>query len=347
MTLSRRTVLHGLAAAAPLGLYACAATPPASSPAVPAAPVRTEPIQVISFGGGFNLPLWAARDHGFFTRHGIHVQLTITPDSRQLFSGMMEGKYHVAITAFDNILAYQENQGEVKFNPPSDFFAFMGSDDGFLSLVAAPEVKSFADLRGKTISVDSMSNGFSFALRDMLARNGLGKDDVQWALAGGTDRRFAALMEKKHAATMLRAPFDLQAKNRGFNQLATTREVIGPYMGIVGAARRSWARSNEAATVAFIRAYRDAIRWLKTPANRPAAVALLVRNVPNMSEQIALQSCDLMLHLRSGFFSDVQLDAKGVAAVLALRSKLAEPTRALNDPTKYLDEHFWRLAMRG
>jgi ABC-type nitrate/sulfonate/bicarbonate transport system substrate-binding protein len=117
-------------------------------------------------------------------------------------------------------------------------------------------------------------------------------------------------------------------------------------MGIVGAARRNWAQANEATTVAFVRGYRDAIRWLKTPANRSAAVALLMRNVPNMSEQIAQQSCDLMLHPQSGFFSDVQLDAKGVAAVLALRSKLAEPARVLNDPSKYLDERYWRLATR-
>lgn len=33
----------------------------------------------------------------------------------------MEGKYHVAVTALDNILAYQEGQAELKFDPPSDF----------------------------------------------------------------------------------------------------------------------------------------------------------------------------------------------------------------------------------
>ena len=69
-------------------------------------------------------------------------------------------------------------------------------------------------------------------------------------------------------------------------------------------------------------------------------------NVPGMTEQIAQQSGDLMLHPSSGFFSDVQLDAKGVAAVLALRSKLSEPPRLLADANKYLDERYWRLAMR-
>jgi ABC-type nitrate/sulfonate/bicarbonate transport system substrate-binding protein len=329
----RRSVL--VAAAAAAGFAGCA-TPP------PAAP---QPLSVISFGGGFNLPLWAAREQGFFARNGLAPTLHITPDSRQLFTGLMEGRHDVAITAFDNIVAYQEGQGEVRFDPPSDFFAFMGSDDGFLSLVAVPEVESVAQLRGRTISVDAMSNGFSFALREMLARAGVAESEVQWARAGGTDRRFAALMERRHDATMLRAPFDLQAKNRGFRQLATAREVIGPYLGICGAARRSWAREHPAQVVGFIRAYRDAVQWLQQPANRPAAQALLLANVPGMTPQIAQQSCDLMLDPASGFFADVGLDERAVRAVLALRSRLGEPPRPLADPDKYIDRRYWQQAL--
>ncbi len=342
MNLHKRALGRLLACLPFLALASANAQTPAATPAAPIPGA----IQVISFGGGFNLPLWAAKDQGFFKKHGIEVQHTITADSKQVFSGLMEGKYHVAITALDNILAYQEGQGELKFDPPSDFFGFMGSDDGFLSLVAAPDVKSFADLKGKTISVDAMSNGFSFALRDMLARNGIKESDVQWARAGGTDRRFAALMEGQHAATMLRAPFDLQAKNRGFNQLATTRSTIGNYMGIVGASRRSWAASNEAQVVSFIRAYRDAIRWLKMPENRPQAQALLMKYVPNMNAQIAAQSGDLLLDPQSGFFSDVQLDDKGIQAVMDLRSKLGESTQKLTDPSKYVDKRYWQKAMQ-
>lgn len=331
---NRRQVL---AAASATALAACAGAP--TMPAIP------QPVSVISFGGGFNLPLWAARDHGFFARHGLVPTLQITPDSKQLFAGLMEGKYHVAVTAFDNIVAYQEGQGEVKFDPPSDFFAFMGSDDGFLSLVAAPDVKTVRDLKGRTISVDAMTNGFSFALREMLARGGVAESEVKWARAGGTDRRFAALMERQHDATMLRAPFDLQAKNRGFQQLATAREVIGPYLGICGAARRSWAAQNPALPVAFVRAYRDSVQWLQQPANRPQAQALLVANVPGMTPQIAQQSCDLMLDPRTGFFGDCALDDRAVRAVLALRSKLGEPARQLNDPDKYIDRRYWRQAL--
>lgn len=328
---------RGFVSAASAALVAGCAT-------VPQAP---RPIRVISFGGGFNLPLWAARGQGFFARHGLAPTLAVTADSRQLFTGLMDGRYDVAITAFDNIVAYQEGQGEVKFDPPSDFFAFMGSDDGFLSLVSVPEVQTIAQLRGRTVSVDALSNGFSFVLREMLARAGVPETEVRWARAGGTDRRFAALMERQHDATMLRAPFDLQARNRGFRQLATAREVIGPYLGIVGAARRSWAQVHEAETVGFIRAYRDSVRWLEDPANRAAAVQLLQANVPGMPAAIAQQSCELLLDPRSGFLADVGLDPKAAQAVLDLRGKLGDPPRQLRELDRYIDDRYWRRAMEG
>jgi ABC-type nitrate/sulfonate/bicarbonate transport system substrate-binding protein len=339
MRSTRRTLLQGLAASSWM-LTAPGLVRAQSSP------TKTT-VALISFGGGFNLPVWAAQEQGFFAAQGLDVQHTITVDSKQVFSGMMEGKYQVAITALDNIVAYQEGEGEVKFDPPSDFFGFMGSDDGFLSLVAAPDVKSIGELRGKTVSVDAMNNGFSFAMRDMMRRGGVAEVDVQWARAGGTDRRFAALMEGQHAATMLRAPFDIQAKNRGFNVLATTRQTIGAYLGIVGATRRTWAQQNPQAVIGFIRAYRDAIAWLKSPANRSAAQALLMRKVPAMSEAVAAQSCTMLLDAQTGFFSDVGLDEKAVQAVLDLRSKLGESRRALTDQSKYVDRAYWKAAMGG
>jgi ABC-type nitrate/sulfonate/bicarbonate transport system substrate-binding protein len=332
---SRRRVLAGASGTALAALAGCAAP-------APAAPT---PLTVISFGGGFNLPLWAARDQGCFAREGIAFTLVITADSKQVFTGLMDGRYQLAMTAFDNIVAYQEGQGEVRFEQPTDFMAVMGSDDGFLSLVARPEIRSIAELRGRTISVDAMTNGFAFALREMLAKGGVPESEVKWARAGGTDRRYAALIERQHDATLLRAPFDLQARNRGFNQLATAREVLGAYLGPVAAVRRSWAQEHPQVVVHFIRAYRDAVLWLLEPGNRAAAQALLIANVPGMPAEVARQSCDLLLDPRTGFFPDVALDPRGVASVLALRSRLGEPPRSLTDPDKYLDRRYWQQAI--
>ena len=49
----------------------------------------------------------------------------------------------------------------------------MGGDNGFLSLVTQPDIKSYIDPKGKTVSVDAMTTGYAFVLFDLLKRNGL------------------------------------------------------------------------------------------------------------------------------------------------------------------------------
>jgi ABC-type nitrate/sulfonate/bicarbonate transport system substrate-binding protein len=201
-----------------------------------------------------------------------------------------------------------------------------------------------ADLAGQPVSVDDPGNGFALALREMMRHHGLSPHDVRWELAGGTDRRYAALMEGRHAATMLRAPFDLMAQANGFRRLATTRETIGPYLGIVGAARRSWAANHEVSLVAFIRAYRDAVRWLKQPTNREDACRLLIQHQPQMSAPLAAEACAVLLDPLTGFFDDVRLDAAGVQAVIDLRAGSLPTGRSMREPLNCVDDRFWRLA---
>jgi hypothetical protein len=66
--------------------------------------------------------------------------------------------------------------------------------------------------------------------------------------------------------------------------------------------------------------------------------------VPGMTPEVARQSAELMLDPQGGFFSDSQMDPQSAQAVLALRSKLGEPRRALDDPARYLDRRYWQRA---
>jgi hypothetical protein len=42
----------------------------------------------------------------------------------------------------------------------------------------------------------------------------------------------------------------------------------------------------------------------------------------------------------------VQMDDKGVQAVLDLRSKLGDNGQKLTDPAKYIDKRYWQKAMQ-
>ena len=294
------------------------------------------PLRVIAFDGGWNLPVWAAQRQGFFEAQGVTVQLSYTPTSVYLITKLLDGTFDIALAGMDNIVAYQEGQGEAKIPDNPDLFAFLGGDGGFLSVVSAPSVKSFADLKGKTVSVDAMTTGFAFVARELLVRNGVTETDVTYVRAGGTANRYRELLAGKHDATLVRTPFDLLVRQRGFNQLATA-ESLGAYQGTVGAARRAWATGHEKELIGFLRAYRAGVDWLYDRANRDIVEAILVANIRDMTPALAKQSYDLLLADKGGMTRDVALDLDGIRTVLVLRSKYGTPQKALTDPLKYVD----------
>ena len=303
------------------------------------------PLKVIVFPGGFNWPIWVAQDKGFFKDNGVAIELTPTPSSVFQLVGLIDGKFDIAITAIDNLIAYREGQGEEPRVGP-DLIAVMGGDHGFLKLVTVPEVKSFADLRGKTVSVDARTTGYAFVLFEILDRNGLREPNYKVERAGGVLQRFQALMEKKHDGTLLLSPFEVQAEARGFNTLASASEVLGPYQGLVTGVRRSWAEKNRDALVGYIRAYARAVEWLYDPANKTEAIALFRKNLPNVPEQGAEASYRLLLDAKTGFQRRAAISLEGVNQVLSLRSKWAEPKKQLAPASSYYDATYYDAAMK-
>lgn len=302
-----------------------------------------KPIELIVFPGGFNWPIWTAVEKGFFARRNVNVKITPTPNSQFQLTGLIDGKFDIAMTAIDNVIAYMEGQGSAPTATKPDIFAFMGGDNGFLRLVTVPEVKSMADLVGKQLSVDALTTGYAFVLRKLVDTAGIGKD-VQYVSAGGVVQRFQALMEKKHAGTLLISPFEVEAEAKGFNRLANGSEALGAYQGLVGAVRRDWAQANEAQIIGYVQGYIAALDWLYSPANKAEAIAILRKNAPNMAELMATRSYDVLLDPKTGFARKAELSEAGVRTVLELRSEYGQPAKALSNPQLYYDLAYYRKA---
>jgi hypothetical protein len=103
-------------------------------------------LDVVVFAGGFNWPIWAAQQQGYFANNGVEVRLTFTPGSEYQVKSLIEGKFDLAMTAIDNVIAYNEGQGEASVGSAPDLVVVMGGDNGFLRLVTLPEVTSYAAL---------------------------------------------------------------------------------------------------------------------------------------------------------------------------------------------------------
>jgi ABC-type nitrate/sulfonate/bicarbonate transport system substrate-binding protein len=307
--------------------------------------VKVKTLKVIVFPGGFNLPLWAGMHCGAFDRQDLEIGLHFTTDSMQQLAGLVRGEWEIGLTGFDNVVAYQEGQGEAALDREPDLFAFMGGDSAFLHLVVRPEIAGYADLRGRVLSVDALTTGFAFVLRKMLASNGISESDVQFERAGGVLQRFEALKEGKHAGTLLVTPFDLIAQRLGMRVLQSAFELLPHYQGVCGAARRAWAADNPDVLARFIRGYLAALDWLYDRGNADAACALLLEKVPNMSPEVASTTCRVFLAAHGGFDPKARLDIKGVETVLVLRSEYGRPQKLLTDPRKYDDMSYYRRAL--
>jgi ABC-type nitrate/sulfonate/bicarbonate transport system substrate-binding protein len=303
------------------------------------------PFKIVAFAGASNWPYWAAEANGFFAREGLGVTLDFTPDSIEMARNLHRGVYDLALSSIDNVVAYDEGQGEADLGGPADFVALFGVDNGLLSLVSAPSITSFAALKGRTISVDALTTGFAFVLKEMLELNGLGVGDVTLAKAGGGAQRLAALLDGRQDATLLNAPLDIVAISKGCWRLAMARDMIGAYQGVVGCARRDGLASDAPRMEAFIRGFHAALRWLANPANRSEAVALLCARMKGMQPQIAERAYDRLLDPAGGIHRDLRIDRDGVRTVLRLRTKYAAPRKELTDPERYIDESLLRSAL--
>jgi len=303
-----------------------------------------KPVRLITFHAPFTWPIWVAQAKGFFVKQGIDLHYAPTPDSTVLFLGLIEGKFDVAMAAMDNVVAWREGQAEVAADG-SDLFAMMGGSSGLQRLVTVPEVKSFAELKGKTLSVDTLNSGFALVLREILERGGLKEGDYHFARVGAGSRRFQALVEKQHAGTLVTAPQDVFLKARGYNVLASAADTLGAYQGNVGISSRAWAQNNRDTLVGYIAAVISGVEWLYDPANKEEALAIFIANQKMATSQVAQSAYATLLDPKEGFARQGKVDIEGVRTVLRLRSKYGIPPKKLGDPENYYDPDYYARAL--
>jgi ABC-type nitrate/sulfonate/bicarbonate transport system substrate-binding protein len=184
------------------------------------------------------------------------------------------GNFDLALTGADNMIAYNEGQGETDLGGRSGLVVLFGVDPIMLQIIAVPQIK--------TIAVDAMTSGFAFVLNEALAKQGNAVSDVKWDKVGGGAQRLQALLEGKQDATLLKAALDIAAEAKGFVRLQDTSQALGAYQGISGSTRQGAAAAKHSEIKAFIRAFKESMDWLTTPSNREEAMGLLTKKLRGM-----------------------------------------------------------------
>ena len=87
-----------------------------------------------------------------------------------------------------------------------------------------PEIRTIADLRGKTLGVTQLGSSSHYATIAMLAAGGLRSDDATMIQTGGVGESMAALLSGNIDGAMLGFPQNLEARKAGYRTLANLQD---------------------------------------------------------------------------------------------------------------------------
>ncbi len=274
-----------------------------------------------------------AKGLGYFAAESVELQFTRTGSSTQQMRGLGQGTYQIGITAFDNVLAWSGREGAeiIAIAQPNDTIA--------LPLFVRPEIRSFADLKGKKLAVDAVDTAFALALRRILLANGLDlkRGDYELVPVGAPLQRLDSMKRGDTFAAIINVPMDLQASAAGMLPITYDREaILKGYPGTVLAVSRSWAQSNRAELTAYLRAWRTALRWLKNPANRDEAIRMIISE----GQLNPKQAADFYMQVPQ----DGLINMGGAKMVLDMRNELASPPIKGPVLDVYVDQSYFQAA---
>jgi ABC-type nitrate/sulfonate/bicarbonate transport system substrate-binding protein len=297
-------------------------------------------LRTMVFQGLQNLPLFAAEAKGFFAKRGLKIEQLNAPNSGELREGLAAGRYQIVHGGVDNAVAMMDVA-------KNDIAVLMGGDNGFNQLIVQSDIKSLADLKGKTVAVDAVNTSYALVLYQMLKLQGLQRNvDYQVKPVGATAVRVKAMIEDKTlAAGILNVPFSTQAERAGLRNMGAAVQAIGPYQATAGWVMRDWARQNEATLIRYIQAYVEGLRWSLNPANKTEATAMLIDRL-KLPADIAEQAYTLAVDPQLGFARDAKFDLEGFRNVLKIRAEF-DGSSAPPPAENYLDLSYHQKALAG
>jgi ABC-type nitrate/sulfonate/bicarbonate transport system substrate-binding protein len=300
------------------------------------------PLKVVSFPGLSNLSIYAAQGQGLFVKYQLAVELAYTPNSQAQRDGLAKGETQIIHTAADNAVAMVELAKQ-------DAIIVAGGDNGFNRILAQPDIKTLADLRGKTVVVDAPNTAFALLLYKALQEAGLNKGDYKIHAVGGTPQRINAMLTDKAnaAAGVIGIPMSFKATADGLKDLGSATKGVGAYQSGCIVVLRPWAKANGDVLVRYLKAIVGGYRWLLDPANKSAAIALMKDRL-KVSEDDAAKTYAVVTDPADGFARDGKFDLVGFKNVLKLRAEIEGQWGGTPPaPDKYIDLSYYDRAIAG
>jgi len=236
-------------------------------------PARAADTVIVGTVGSASANLWPVFigiNKGFFAEQDLKIDVVYVQSSAQMVQQLTAGSLEMTMSTglVDPIRAIEKGSpiAIVRFESQSPPYA----------LVAKPNIKTFAELKGKTISLGGPKDITRIYVERMLAPSGVKPGEFDMLFAGATSARAQALLSGAVDAAILLPPFNFQATAQGFNELGLTVDFAPelPFSGTV--VNNGWAKAHPALLSRVLAAHAKSVAWFYQDANRAEAVKMMV-----------------------------------------------------------------------
>jgi len=200
-------------------------------------------------------PIWVAQDANLFSKHGVSVDLKYIAATTAVQS-MVGGGEEIGLVGNQGIDAKLEGADLLYIASCLPTFVFQ--------IYARPEIKSLADLRGKTVAVTQPAASTDYAMRIVLRRNGLEPDkDVKILFTQDINAVFTSVNVGNAAAGIMSAPTSLRAKAAGLKPIVNVTELKIPFLFTGVLSSPKIIREKNEAVIRFLRGYIEAMAVIR------------------------------------------------------------------------------------
>jgi ABC-type nitrate/sulfonate/bicarbonate transport system substrate-binding protein len=279
-----------------------------------------------------------AQRKGLFTREGINLEIVlIEGGADNMMVALNKGAVEITRTAtpylIQSVLAGSEG------------VAIAGETlTPIYSLIAKPEIKTFADLKGKVVGLSLAVDTISISTRKLMAKNGIKEADFKVKELVGTPARAACLRKGECDAVPLGQPEDLVLLKEGYQRLGVSTDAVPNFLFTVSAVKKSWGEKNRDALVRYVRGLASAFRFMRDPMNRDEVVRMAI-DTTGSSEEIIRQTLALYFEPDRGVVpKQAELDVKGLGQVIQFMAEAGELKPPLPMPDRFVDLQYLKAA---
>jgi NitT/TauT family transport system substrate-binding protein len=278
----------------------------------------------------FYLPAWTAEQQGFFKQEGLDVKIEVYDASEKIFHDLRAGTHQIGIASIESVIADSYKGGKLRIvagiaKRPPHF------------IIAQPEIKTLADLKGKTIGVVSMHEGTTFFVADIAKAGGFRLEDVKVEAVGGSPTRARLLRERKIDMGLQPYPLSYEAEAQGFTNLGAMAKLVPDYQFVSVIVDQPWAAANRPALAGFLKALRRGTEYMFAhPDESTALAAKELRTSPAFARRALEDTLAMDVMSRELSLTDASL--RRVFDIMKQAGALTPDTPF--EPARFVDESY-------